>query len=114
VIGSWSYHLSALLTRGAQQVLESLLTGVVEMRAQVVILDISGVSVVHMQVADALIRAAQVMRLRGAQVILTDIRPEVAQTLVGLDIDLQQIITRSTLQSGITYVLADDRALGRT
>ena len=45
------------------------------------------------------------MRLLGAQVMLTGIRPEVAQTLVGLGVNLGDIITCSTLQSGIAYAI---------
>jgi rsbT co-antagonist protein RsbR len=58
---------------------------------------------VDTQVANALIRAAQAVKLLGAQVVLTGIRPEVAQTLVGLGADLSGIVTRSSLQSGIAY-----------
>jgi rsbT co-antagonist protein RsbR len=43
--------------------------------------------------------------LLGAQVMLTGIRPEVAQTLVGLGVDLQGLITHSVLQNGIAYAL---------
>jgi rsbT co-antagonist protein RsbR len=60
---------------------------------------------VDTQVANAFIRASQAVSLLGAQVVLTGIRPEVAQTLVGLGVDLQGIITRSTLRDGITYAL---------
>jgi len=67
----------------------------------VAILDITGVPLVDTQVANALLRAAQAVKLIGAQIILTGIRPEVAQTLVGLGADLGAIVTRSTLQSGI-------------
>jgi rsbT co-antagonist protein RsbR len=88
-------------SRRAQQVIETLLEGVAASNASVVVLDITGVSVVDTQVANALIRAAQAVRLLGAQVVLTGIRPEVAQTLVGLGVDLGGIITQSTLQSGI-------------
>ncbi|MCG8348074.1 MAG: PAS domain S-box protein [Chloroflexales bacterium] len=88
-------------SRRAQQVLDTLLEGVAASNANVVVLDITGVSVVDTQVANALIRAAQAVRLLGAQVVLTGIRPEVAQTLVGLGVDLGGIITQSTLQSGI-------------
>lgn len=92
----------------AQLVLETLLTGVAERRAGTTIIDITGVPVVDTQVANALIRAAQAVRLLGARVILTGIRPEVAQTLVNLGVDLSGIVTRGTLQSGIA------EALGRT
>ena len=73
--------------------------------AKTAIIDITGVPVVDTQVASALLRAAQAVRLLGAQVMLTGIRPEVAQTLVGLGVNLGDIITRSTLQSGIAYAI---------
>ena len=50
---------------------------------------------------EVLLQATQAVRLLGAQVILTGIRPEVAQTLVGLGVDLGGIVTRASLQSGI-------------
>jgi rsbT co-antagonist protein RsbR len=59
--------------------------------------------VVDTQVAKTLIIAAQGVRLLGAEIVLTGIRPEVAQTLVGLGVDLGSIVTRSTLQRGIAY-----------
>jgi rsbT co-antagonist protein RsbR len=90
-------------SRRAQQVIETLLQGIATTGAQIAILDITGVPVVDTQVADALIRAAQAVKLLGAQVVLTGIRPEVAQTLVGLGADLRGIVTRSSLQSGIAY-----------
>jgi anti-anti-sigma factor len=90
-------------SRRAQQVIETLLQGIATTRTQVAILDITGVPLVDTQVANALLRAAQSVKLLGAQVVLTGIRPEVAQTLVGLGADLSGIITRSDLQSGIAY-----------
>jgi len=63
------------------------------------------VPVVDSEIANGLIRAAQAVRLLGAQVVLTGIRPEVAQTLVGLGTDLGGVITRSPLQSGIAFAL---------
>jgi len=89
----------------AQQVLETLLEGVAFHRSEIAILDITGVPVVDVQVANALIRAAQAVKLLGALVVLTGIRPDVAQTLVGLGIDLSEIVTRSTLQGGIAYAM---------
>jgi PAS domain S-box-containing protein len=93
-------------SRRAQQVIDSLLEGVASSRAQTAILDITGVPVVDTQVANALVRAAQSVKLLGAQVVLSGIRPEVAQTLVGLGIDLSGIVTSSTLQSGIAQAIA--------
>jgi anti-anti-sigma regulatory factor len=90
----------------AQQVIETLLEGVSASRATTVILDITGVLIVDTQVANALLRAAQAVKLLGARVVLTGIRPEVAQTLIGLGLDLSGITTRATLQSGIAAAMA--------
>ena len=96
--------IGSMDSRRAQQVLDTLLRGVAMARAEIAIIDITGVSIVNTQVANALIRAAQAVKLLGAQVMLTGIRPEVAQTLVGLGAQLP-IVTRSTLQSGIEYAM---------
>jgi PAS domain S-box-containing protein len=98
--------IGALDSQRAQAVLEALLQGVATSRARVAILDITGVPVVDTQVANALLHAGHAVQLLGAQVLLTGIRPEVAQTLVGLGMDMRGVITRSTLQSGITYALS--------
>lgn len=90
----------------AQQIMDTLLQGVAAQRARVAIVDITGVKVVDTQVASALIAAAQAVQLLGAQVMLTGISPEVAQTLVHLAADLRGLITRGDLQSGITYALS--------
>jgi anti-anti-sigma factor len=92
-------------TGRAQQVMEALLEGVAHHQATLAILDITGVSVVDTQVAQALIGAAQAVRLLGAQVMLTGIQPQIAQTLVHLGVDLSGIETRGSLQSGIAEAL---------
>jgi rsbT co-antagonist protein RsbR len=97
----------------AQQVIESLLEGVNTSGAHIVILDVTGVPVVDTQVANTLLRSAQAVRLLGAEVLLTGIRPEVAQTIVGLGLDMSHIRTLATLQDGITYALGR-QSLGQT
>jgi rsbT co-antagonist protein RsbR len=97
--------IGAIDTRRAQQVMEALLEGVAATQARFAILDITGVPVVDTQVANTLVRVAQAVGLLGARVVLTGIRPEVAQTLVGLGVDLHGVATQSTLQSGIAYAL---------
>jgi PAS domain S-box-containing protein len=92
-------------SRRVGQIMDTLLNGVAASRASTVIMDITGVAIVDTQVANAFIRASQAVSLLGAQVVLTGIRPEVAQTLVQLGVDLRAIITRSTLRDGITYAL---------
>jgi rsbT co-antagonist protein RsbR len=94
-----------------QQVLDTVLSGVSQSRARVAIIDITGVRTVDTQAAGALTNAAQALRLLGVLAILTGIKAEVAQTLVGLGINLDGIVTRSTLRSGIQYAL---RHLGQT
>ncbi len=97
--------IGAIDSARAQQIMETLLEGVAQHRSDVVILDITGVQVVDTQVANALLQAAQAVKLLGAQVILTGIRPHIAQTLVSLGVDLRGIVTRSTLQTGVAYAL---------
>lgn len=89
----------------AQRIIDTLLSGISEARASTAILDITGVAVVDTQVADALLKAARAVRLLGAEVILTGIRPDVAQTLVNLGANLEGIVTRATLQSGIAFAM---------
>ncbi len=103
--------IGSIDSRRAQQVIETLLEGVTANQARMVILDITGVPIVDTQVAAALLRAAQAVNLLGAQVVLTGIRPEIAQTLVGLGVDLSRITTRGSLQSGIAYALGRDQQL---
>jgi anti-anti-sigma regulatory factor len=97
--------IGAMDSRRAQRVVETLLRGIAESGAEVAILDITGVSVVDTQVANGLIQAAQAVRLLGARAMLTGIRPEVAQTLIGLGVDLSGVITCSSLQSGIALAM---------
>ncbi len=97
--------IGSIDTERAAQVLNTLTHGVVEQSARICILDITGVKTVDTQVASALIQAAQVVRLLGAEVVLTGIRSGVAQTLVQLGIDFGNINTRSTLQGGVDFAL---------
>jgi rsbT co-antagonist protein RsbR len=88
-----------------QQVMETLLEGIARFQADIAILDITGIRVIDTQVAQALMRTAQAVKLLGARVVLTGIQPQIAQTLVHLGADLGGIVTRSTLQSGIAFAL---------
>lgn len=101
--------IGSIDTARAMQLIETLLHGVAEHRAAIAILDITGVQVVDTQVANMLIRAARAVRLLGAQAVLTGIRPEVAQTLVYLGVDLSGILTLGTLQDGIAYAFGQTR-----
>ncbi|OAN49717.1 histidine kinase [Chloroflexus islandicus] len=98
--------IGAIDSARAQQIMETLLDGVNRYRASVAILDITGVKVIDTQIAGALIRSAQAARLLGAQVMLTGINPEIAQTLIHIGIEFHEVVTRATLQEGIAYALS--------
>jgi rsbT co-antagonist protein RsbR len=93
----------------AGQLIEVLLRGVEKHRARVVLLDITGVPRMDAPVADALVQAAKAVSLLGAQLVLTGIRPEVAQTLVAMRADLGGITTRGSLEQGIAFALGRNR-----
>jgi PAS domain S-box-containing protein len=97
--------VGAIDSSRAQQIMESLLEGIGALQAETAILDITGVRVVDTQVAQALLQAARAAGLLGAQVVLTGIGAEVAQSLVHLGADLSRIVTRSNLQEGIAFAL---------
>ncbi len=77
-------------TERAKLIMENLLEGVVKQRAEVVLLDITGVPVVDTMVAHHIIQAADAVRLVGAKCMLVGIRPEIAQTIVTLGINLER------------------------
>jgi rsbT co-antagonist protein RsbR len=89
----------------SQVVMESLLNGIVEEVAQVAILDITGVPMVDTFVAQHLMKTALAVRLTGAECVISGIRPQIAQTIVHLGIDLGEITTRSTLSDALKYAL---------
>ena len=92
-------------TERARQIMENLLTGVVKHRSEVVLIDITGVPVVDTMVAHHIIQAAEAVRLVGAKCMLCGIRPEIAQTIVNLGINLNEIITKNSLKKGIEAAL---------
>ena len=95
--------IGAIDSHRAHRAMEELLQGIAVNHTRVVILDISGVPVVDTQVAGVLIRTAQAVRLLGAQIIVTGISPDIAQTLVSMGITLGDIVTQAQLQSGVAY-----------
>ncbi len=92
-------------TERAKLIMENLLNGVVKHRSEVVLIDITGVPVVDTMVAHHLIQAADAVRLVGSKCMLVGIRPEIAQTIVNLGIDLTQVMTTNTLRKGIEKAL---------
>jgi rsbT co-antagonist protein RsbR len=97
--------IGVLDSRRAVYVMESLLESIARTRAQIVIVDITGVPVVDTSVAGNLVLSVQAAELLGCQTILVGISPEIAQTLVGLGVDFSHITTRATLQNGLEDAL---------
>ncbi|RYY39410.1 MAG: STAS domain-containing protein [Chitinophagaceae bacterium] len=89
-----------------QVVMENLLQQVVDTSSTIAILDISGVPAVDSLVAQHLIKTVSATRLMGAECIISGIRPEIAQTIVHLGIDLSNIVTKATLASALKYAFA--------
>lgn len=92
-------------TERAKLIMENLLDGVIKHNAEVVLIDITGVPVVDTMVAHHIIQAAEAVRLIGATCILVGIRPEIAQTIVNLGIDLGKFPTKSSLRKGFEKAL---------
>jgi rsbT co-antagonist protein RsbR len=93
----------------AQRILGNLLDGISSNDAKIAIIDITGVPVVDTAVAQYLIQAARAASLMGCRPLLVGIRPEIAQVIVELGIDMAGLATFSDLQSGVEYAL---RTLG--
>ncbi|MDH4138722.1 MAG: STAS domain-containing protein [Anaerolineae bacterium] len=90
-------------SRRAKRITTDLLEGISQRRAKIAIIDITGVPTVDTAVVNSLMQAVQAAELMGCQVVLTGIRPEIAQTLVILGVDLGEVVTLRNLQSGIEY-----------
>jgi len=93
----------------AQDIMRTLLRGITQYRAQVVILDITGIPIVDTGVAAHLDKTIRAARLKGARVIVTGISESVAESVVDLGIDWGSIETLRDLQTGLTVAL---RSLG--
>jgi rsbT co-antagonist protein RsbR len=86
-------------------VMESLLQRIVETGSEIAIIDITGVPTVDTLVAQHLLKTVTAIRLMGADCIISGIRPQIAQTIVHLGIDLQGISTKATLADALTLAL---------
>lgn len=94
----------------AQAIMHALLEGIERHSPHTAIIDITGVRTGDAQVATALLQPARAARLLGARVIITGIRPEVAQAMVALGADWGGIETLQTLQDAVAAALGRARA----
>jgi len=100
--------IGTLDSERTQVVMESLLERIVETGASIAIIDITGVPTVDTLVAQHLLKTVGAARLMGAECIISGIRPQIAQTIIHLGVDLGDVATKSSLAAA--FVLA----LGRT
>ncbi len=82
-------------------VMETLLQTIVQTRSEIAIIDITGVPTVDTQVAQHLLKTVAAARLMGADCIISGIRPQIAQTMVHLQIDLGNVITKATMAEAL-------------
>ena len=88
-----------------QVVMENLLQRIVDTGSAIAIIDITGVPTVDTLVAQHLLKTVAAARLMGAECIISGIRPQIAQTIVHLGVDLQDVVTKATLADAFAIAL---------
>jgi rsbT co-antagonist protein RsbR len=88
-----------------QVVMENLLQRIVDTGAGIAIIDITGVPTVDTLVAQHLLKTVAAARLMGADCIISGIRPQIAQTIVHLGVDLSEVVTKATLADAFKVAL---------
>lgn len=85
----------------AKQLMENLLASIVKTQAAIAILDITGVPMVDTEVADRLLRTVKAASLLGTKCIMVGLKPDIAQSIVNLGVDLSGVETFTSLQTGL-------------
>jgi rsbT co-antagonist protein RsbR len=96
-----------------QMVMENVLKAVDHQQIEYVIFDATGMPALDMQAAQGILQAAAAVRLLGAQTVLVGVRPDVAQTLVALHVDLGALQTFSDLHAAVMSLMPNRRPNGR-
>ncbi len=97
--------IGTLDSQRTQVVMESLLQRIVETGSEIAIIDITGVPTVDTLVAQHLLKTVTAIRLMGADAIISGVRPQIAQTIVHLGLDLQGIVTKANLADALALAL---------
>ncbi|MCQ2031902.1 STAS domain-containing protein [Stutzerimonas zhaodongensis] len=97
--------IGTLDSQRTQVVMESLLQRIVDTGSEIAIIDITGVPTVDTLVAQHLLKTVTAIRLMGADAIISGVRPQIAQTIVHLGLDLQGIVTKATLADALALAL---------
>jgi rsbT co-antagonist protein RsbR len=98
--------IGTLDTRRSQKLTEALLTDIAATQTKVTIIDITGVPTIDSAVANHLLKTVAAVQLLGAECLITGIRPDVAQTMVHLGVDLAGVETLSNLGEGLKLALS--------
>jgi rsbT co-antagonist protein RsbR len=111
VVALWENILAVPLigtldSERTQVVMENLLQRIVDTGASIAIIDITGVPTVDTLVAQHLLKTVGAARLMGAECIISGIRPQIAQTIVHLGVDLGNVATKATLADALVLALA--------
>lgn len=97
--------VGTLTDQRAEQVMQSLLEGIVRHRARSILLDVTGVPSLDRTAAASLTRATRAARLMGAEVVLVGVNPRIARTVLDIGVDLQFTTVLGDLQSGLEHAL---------
>jgi rsbT co-antagonist protein RsbR len=97
--------IGTLDSNRTQVVMESLLQQIVDTKAEVAIIDITGVPTVDTLVAQHLLKTVAAARLMGADCIISGIRPQIAQTIVHLGVNLGDVVTKASMADALTVAL---------
>src|SRR5262249_13212399 len=98
--------IGTLDSERTQLVMEALLTRIVETGASIAIIDITGVPMVDTLVAQHLLKTIGAARPMGAECIISGIRPQIAQTIVHLGVDLGNVMTKANLADALQLALS--------
>jgi len=97
--------IGTLDSQRSQTVMESLLQRIVDTGSEIAIIDITGVPTVDTLVAQHLLKTVTAIRLMGADCIISGVRPQIAQTIVHLGLDLQGVVTKANLADALKLAL---------
>ncbi|MFK3943982.1 STAS domain-containing protein [Pseudomonas monteilii] len=98
--------IGTLDSQRSQTVMESLLQRIVDTGAEIAIIDITGVPTVDTLVAQHLLKTVTAIRLMGADAIISGVRPQIAQTIVHLGLDLGALTTKANLADALKLALS--------
>jgi len=98
--------IGTLDSQRSQTVMESLLQRIVDTGSEIAIIDITGVPTVDTLVAQHLLKTVTAIRLMGADCIISGVRPQIAQTIVHLGLDLGTLTTKSNLADALKLALS--------